>query len=422
MFTSSRSVLSRRHFLKAGAATLTLPFLDAMIPRSRAAQAAMPKRLVILQRPLGTYAPYFFPEKTGPEHEATRFLKLIEAHRAKYTVFSGMSHLGYPNDHRTEFAVLTGVHADSIRRMDDMHNTVSLDQAVAEKVGRETRVPYLLLGPMETGLCFNRSGVALPGVQRQADVFTRLFVSGTPDEVAREVHRLQDGKSILDGVRDQLRSLNRDLGADDRQRMDLLATSIREAEQHIQQDESWAAKPKPKVDYQFDSHPNEWVSEQRQWLDLIHLACQTDSTRVIVLRTPEQGAAPTVPGAVLGEHDASHHGKDPRKVEQVALFEEAHFKLLDHLLRKMSASIEGDSTLLDNSQVLFLSNLGDGSAHASNNLPILLAGGGFKHQGHVAFDRAKNTPLSNLYVRMLRQMGIEQESFGSSTGALSELA
>ena len=111
----------------------------------------------------------------------------------------------------------------------------------------------------------------------------------------------------------------------------------------------------------------------------------------------------------------------PRKVEQVALFEEAHFKLLDHLLRKMSATIEGDSTLLDNSQVLFLSNLGDGSAHASNNLPILLAGGGFKHQGHVAFDRAKNTPLSNLYVRMLRQMGIEQESFGSSTGALSEL-
>lgn len=125
---------------------------------------------------------------------------------------------------------------------------------------------------------------------------------------------------------------------------------------------------------------------------------------------------------MLSEHDASHHGKDPTKIEQVALFEDAHSRLLDHLLKKLSDSVEGHGTLLDHTQVLAISNLGDGSARASNNLPVLLAGGGFQHQGHIALDRAKNYPLSNLYVRMLRQLGIPSESFGSSTGVLSELA
>jgi Protein of unknown function (DUF1552) len=423
MLFGYRPRLDRRTFLRAGAVSVALPLLDSMLPTGRAAKfAASPaKRLVILQRPLGTYAPYFFPETPGPQYEATRFLKLIDAHRGQFTVFSGMSHLGYPNDHRTEFALLSGVHPDMIKRMDDMHNTISLDQEVADAVGRHTRVPYLLLGPMHDGLSSSRKGVSLPGNTRRAEVFAQLFVNGTPDEVAREIRRLQDGKSILDGVRDQLRRLERESGSVDRRRLDVLATSIREAEQSLTQDEEWATKPKPNVGDKPDSDANEWVGHTRQWFDLIHLAVQTDSTRVIVHRIPEQPAAPTAPGTQIGEHDASHHGKEPRKIEQVAAFEDAHFKLLDHLLKKLRDSAERDGTLLDNTQVLFLSNMGDGSAHASNNLPILLAGGGYQHPGHVAFDRSKNYPLSNLYLRMLRQMGIEKESFGSSTGMLTEI-
>ena len=263
--------------------------------------------------------------------------------------------------------------------------------------------------------------VVLQPEHHRGGVFARLFIDGSPDEVAREVRRLGNGRSILDSVRDQLRSLGQDVGVADRRRLDLLATSIREAEQSLAQDEAWAARPKPKVEAP-EPDANEWVGQTRQWYDLIHLACQTDSTRVIVHRVPEQLPAPTIPGAVLGEHDASHHGKDPAKIEQVALFEDAHARLLDHLLTKLSDTVEGNRTLLDHTQVLAISNLGDGSAHASNNLPVLLAGGGFKHQGHIAFDRAKNSPLSNLYVRMLLQMGIPTESFGCSTGVLSELA
>ncbi len=392
---------------------------DALL--AAAVAAATPRRMIILERPLGTYGPYFFPDTAALGYEATRLLKIIEPQRGKFTVFSGMSHLGYPTDHRTELALLTGVHPDSIKRMDDMHNTISLDQAAAQAVGGQTRVPYLLLGPMDTGLSFNRKGVALPGERNRGEVFRRLFVNGTPDEIAREIRRLDDGKSILDGVRDQLRALHREISANDRERMDVLTTSIREAEQSLAQEKEWAAKPKPHVEAKTGNDQNEWVGQTKQWYDLIHLATQTDSTRVIVCRVPEQLPAPSVPGSHHGEHEASHHGKEPKKIEQVAPYEEAHMRLLQELLQKLADSPEAGGTLLDSTQVLSISNLGDGSAHASNNLPVLLAGGGFKHQGHVAFDRAKNYPLSNLYVRMLRQMGIEKESFGSSTGALSEL-
>jgi len=419
-----RNQINRRMVLKAGAVSIGLPLLDAMLPVGCGAEevASSVKRLVILQRPLGTYAPYFFPETTGPNYETTRFLKLIDGHRGKFTVFSGISHLGYPNDHRTEFALLSGVHPDMIKRMDDMHNTISLDQQIAEAIGRQTRVPYLLLGPMHEGLSSNRKGVSLPGNTSRVSVFKRLFINGSPNEVAREVRRLQDGKSILDGTRQQLKTLERMTGAADRRRLDILASSIREAERSLAQDEAWATKPKPHIDAELEPDANEWVGLNRQWFDLIHLAIQTDSTRVIVHRIPEQPAAPTAPGTRIGEHDASHHGKDPGKIEQVAAFEEAHFKLFDHLLSKLSASEEGVGTLLDNTQVLFLSNMGDGSAHASKNLPVLIAGGGYKHAGHIAFNRQKNYPLSNLYVRILNQIGLPCEQFGSSTGTLTELA
>ena len=417
-----RNRLSRRALLRAGAVSVALPLLDAMRPGlARAAGAApAPRRLVVVQRPLGTYGPYLFPETPGPGYEPTRLLKLLEGHRGKFTVFSGVSHPGYPNTHGSEFGVLTAVHPDGIRRPEDLHNTVSLDQAAAAAVGRQTRVPYLLLGHMNLGVSFSPKGVPLPGETRRAEVFARLFLDGTPAEVARTVRRVEDGRSILDGVRDQLRALAGEVGAADRDRLDVLASSIRDAEQSLAQEREWAARPKPKVP---PAGPDaaEWVGQTRQWYDLIHLAAQTDSTRVVVCRVGENAPAPTVPGVTLGEHDASHHGKDPVKVEQVARFEEAHFRSFDYLLKKLAETPEAGGSLLDHTQVLFVSNLGDASAHSPANLPVLLAGGGYRHPGHMAFDRQKNYPLSHLYARMLRQMGIPADSFGAGTGVLTEL-
>lgn len=418
-------LIARRTLLKAGAISLALPLLDAMtgsgLRAEEAARAQSPKRMVIIQRPLGSYAPYFFPQQPGRQYEAPRLLKLIDAHRAHFTVFSGMSHPGYPNNHGSEYGLLTGVHPDGFKNWDDIHNTISIDQMAAEVVGRHTRVPYLLLGGMGAGLSFSRAGVPLPGNTNLTQVFNRLFLDGTPDEIAREVRRLQDGCSILDGVRDQIATLDRQLGVNDRRRMEVLTGTIREAEGSLKQEQAWVTKPKPKVGQTAGNEAGEWVGHTRQWYDLMHLALQTDSTRVIVYRMPEHGPASSAPGITLGDHDASHHGQDPMKIEQATLYEQVHFTSFNYLLGKLAGTAEGGGSLLDATQVLFLSNLGDASAHASNNLPVLLAGGGYRHQGHVAFDRQKNYQLANLYVRMLRQTGVACERFGTSTGVLSEL-
>jgi hypothetical protein len=221
----------------------------------------------------------------------------------------------------------------------------------------------------------------------------------------------------------QIKALNRKVSGSDRERLDLFLSSVREAEQKFQQDEHWSTSPKPKVDVPVptvDFSGPQLVERSRQWYQIVHLALQTDSTRVISLWLSTQDR-PEIEGVTLGHHDASHHGQDPGKLEQLALIEEAEIKVLGEFIEKMKASKEGDHTLLDRTAIFYASNLGNSSSHDNNNLPILLAGGGFKHQGHVAFDAKKNTLLSNLYVRMLHHMGIEAKSFGASTGVVGEV-
>ncbi len=417
--------LSRRRFLRAGAVSIGLPLLNAMLPvglgAERKAAALRPCRLLLIARVLGTNAEYFFPRQTGMNYEATRYLKLIDRHRGRFTVFSGLSHLGYPNSHHTEAGLLSGMAPERIQRSDDIHPTVSLDQFAAERVGRTARFPCVLMGAANQPMTYNRDGVPVPCEPRPEETFKRLFLDGTADAVAREVRRLQDGQSVLDGVRDQLRGIGRDVGPEDRARLDLLATSIREAEQELRQEQAWAGKPKPKVDRKAEDYRNAgWSSGQRMRYDLAFLAFQTDSTRVAVALEGE-GSPGDAPGATLGHHDASHHGQDPTKIEQFARYEEEETRNVGVLLDKLAGAREGGETLLDRTVVFWGSNIGNPSAHASNNLPVLVAGGGLKHRGHVAFDRKHNKPLSNLYLRLLHQLGVEAPAFGSSTGALSEI-
>jgi hypothetical protein len=154
--------------------------------------------------------------------------------------------------------------------------------------------------------------------------------------------------------------------------------------------------------------------------DLAFLAFQTDSTRVAVALEGEAGPG-DAPGTRIGQHDASHHGQVPEKIEQFARYEEEETRHVAGLLDKLHAASDGDATLLDRTLVLWCSNIGNPSAHASNNLPVFIAGGGLKHQGHLAFDCKDNKPLSNLYLRVLRQLGIDDANFGSSNGVLGDL-
>jgi hypothetical protein len=414
--------LDRRTFLRASGVAIGLPFLEAMVPRAagEAKKAlAQPPRMLLVSRPLGLYTPFFFPEKTGKDYEPSRYLKLLQAHREHFTVFSGMSHR-YPAGHFAEVGLMTGVHPDHIRP-NEIRNGISLDQEVASHLGGQTRFASLVLGGGD--VAWNRRGVRVPSQSRPTQVFRQLFIQGTPEDQARELRRIKDGQSILDDVRGQVKTLNHKLGESDRERLESYLASVREAEQRLQQDEMWTKSPKPKVDVPAPTNDfggPQLLQRSRQWYDLVHLALKTDSTRVISLHLGSQ-ERPEIEGVMLPHHDASHHGQEPTKLEQLALIEEAELKVLGEFLDKLKASADGERTLLDRTGVFYASNLGNSSSHDNTNLPILLAGGGFKHQGHVAFDRRNNTLLSNLYVRMLHQMGIEAKSFGASTGIVSEV-
>lgn len=419
--------LTRRTFIRAGAVSLGLPMLDAMLPEKSNAgmktDGGIPSRMVLIHRPLGTYHPFLVPEKSGLDYAPTRYLKPLQAHRKNLTLISGISHKGYPNSHHTESAMFTGVSPEGLARADDIHNTISMDQLTSEKIGHLTRVPSLTLNTANcASLSWNRKGVPVPWERSKANLFKKLFIDGTPDEIAREIKRLEHGRSILDGMRNQLKSLGASLGSADRERLELLASSIREAEKMLLQDEAWVSKPKPRVEAtvrQFEQSQH-WIESQQQWYGLIHLALQTDSTRVVVLGLGEQGQQ-NIPDLSIGHHDASHHGKDPSKIEQFARYEEKEYQTFAGFLDKLSATTEAGKPLLDSTQVLMASSLGDASAHSSDNLPVFLAGGGFKHKGHLAFDQKNNYQLSNLYVRMLQKMGIETQKFGASTGILGDL-
>ncbi len=414
--------LDRRTFLRSSGVAIALPFLDAMVPASAAEvkkAAAGPKRMLLVGRPLGMYTPFFFPEKAGKDYEPSRYLKILQPHRDRFTVFSGMSHR-YAAGHYAEVGLFTGVHPDFIRPS-DIRNSISLDQEVASRIGGETRFASLVIGGGD--VAWNRRGVRIPSQQRATQVFKQLFIRGTPEEEARRTcARIQDGQSILDDVRGQVKSINKNLSDVDRQRLDLYLSSVREAEQRLQQDEKWGNTPKPQVKAApaVDYSGPQLVQRSRQWYDIVHLALQTDSTRVISLFLSSQ-ERPEIEGVTLAHHDASHHGQEPTKLEQLALIEEAELRVFGEFLEKMKASTEGEHTLLDRTAIFYASNLGNSSSHDNNNLPIILAGGGFKHQGHVAFDRKNNTLLSNLFVRMMQQMGIEAKSFGASTGVISEV-
>jgi hypothetical protein len=334
-----RTPIHRRDFLRAGAVCLALPALEAMLPRkARAAAVTPPKRLVLIARNLGLHAPFFFPEKSGLGYESTRYLKHLDEHRGKFTTFSGVSHLRY-SAHMSETGLFTGVNWDRIREPGKgIRNSVSLDQFAAERIGGDTRYRNLVIGlPTARDFSWTEKGVPVPVERSQVALFRQLFTSGNPDEVASEMHRLQNGRSILDKVNAQAKALTRTLGPEDRERMELMFSSVREAEQGLVRSEAWLNNPKPHVDYaapKADPNPSLIKERETLWFDLVRLALQTDSTRVIMLTMGEAGRA-AIDGLNLAHHDASHHGKDETKIEQLALIEETELKLFSRFLGTM---------------------------------------------------------------------------------------
>jgi len=416
-YIATKTSLNRRAFLKGTSATVALPFLSAMTPAFAAGPTA-PKRFVAMSAGLGFHAPNFIPTEVGAGYQAPLYLQNLEKHRKDFTVFSGLSH---PNSngnsgHASELTWLTSAPRPGLA---GFRNTISIDQLMARHIGAATRFPSLSIGTNGKSLSWTSNGVQIPSQTHPAKLFRQMFVNGTEKEVAEELKNLERGRSILDTVLGDAKALNVTLGARDREKLDEYFTSVRELEIRLQQNKQWANRLKPKVNYR---EPREVpdrtdiLAKQRLMYDLILLALQTDSTRVITFSLGSMNAVPNnIPGVRTDWHMLSHHGKEEAKIEELSKVEAAEFGVFSEFLQKMKDIKEEGGHLLDHTAILFGSNLGNASSHSWRNLPILLAGGGYKHGHHVAHDPDNNTPFANLFVPLAQRMGLEIEKFGSST-------
>lgn len=410
--------LTRRTFLRGTGIALALPFLDAMRPvfgpaaRADHSAAAIPRRMVCIQTNQGIMPQFFFPEKTGRDFALPAYLEKLAAHREQMTILSGVSLPGVTGGHQAEKCFITGTpHPEQ----NGFRNEISLDQYAAEQVGNLTRHPSLVLAMTTEGktLSYTRNGSPIPAESSPKKLFQKLFVQGSSEEMASVVDALRQGRSMLDFLGEETTRLNRKLSTTDRSRLDQYLTSVRELEARLHTSEAWEQKPKPVVAAKAPDDITEgmrFVAKTAQLFDLMKLAIETDSTRIISL---------FIDTTVI--HNTTHHGGRPEVIAELRAHEEGQFKVLNDFFTSLASAKEGGSNLLDRTQVLYGTCMGSANSHSNTNLPVLIAGGGFKHGQHLGFDTTNNHNLATLYVSMLQRMGIETDSFASAKTTLSGL-
>lgn len=430
LWTDPSRPSSRRQFLRAAGVALALPFLPSL--RASAAEEASgnpPRRLLAICNNLGLVPDNFFPEGAGGRaYKLSPYLEVLKDHRQDFTVFSGVSHPYVDGGHPADNCFLTAApHPGS----GGFRNTISLDQLAAQEIGHLTRFPSLTLGvnvSSQRSLSWTGAGVLIPCEEKASAVFNRLFIQGSKREVEAQKRRLALGQSIMDAVGEQLKSIEQSVGSRDRARLDQYLTGVRELEQRMDLSRQWEDRPKPKVAEQAPvdpASPKDYMEKVRLMYDMARLALETDSTRLVTLMLDSVNS-PTIDVEGIditdGYHSLSHHGKNAAKLKQLEAIEKHHMRLLGELYSALKAAHEPGGSLFDHTMVLYGTNLGNASTHVTTNLPVLLAGGGFRHGQHLAFDREHNYPLPNLYVSMLQRMGLEHDAFATSTGTMRGLS
>lgn len=414
-YTSGKH-LSRRTVLRGAGVSLALPLLEAMRPAfARAVEEKKAKRFVGVSLALGLHNPNLVPEGAGRDYEPSRYLRSLQDLRDDFTVVSGSSHPGVTGGHSAEGSIFS---ACPNMRGTTSRNTISLDQLMAKHLGHETRFPSLVLNTArESSPSYTETGAMIPAENDAIRLFTRLFVDDKPAERERQAELIRQGRSVMDAVAAEAKALQREVGASDRDKLDAWFTGVRDLEQRLVANEAWVNRPKPKVDLAKPAaipRDNE-VAVQRIFLDIVHLALATDSTRFITLHVTGNNVN-GIEGVDESYHNLSHHGMDDEKLRQLAVVEQAAMDSWGDFLRQLKTG-----GLLDETMVLLTSNLGNASSHDNKNMPVLFAGGGFRHGQHLAFDQKDNYPLPNLYLSALQRLGLEEERFATSTGTMTGL-
>ena len=413
--------ISRRTALKATGVAVALPLLESMSAANAAAEES-PKRMVLICTTLGLYPPALFPSKTGKNYETTEYLELLNEHRKDFTLFAGLSHPNQ-NGKMPHDNVMTWLTAARNPGLGGFKNSISIDQVAATKIGGANRFRSIALSTnTRKSQSYNSNGVMLPAEDKPSSLFAKLFLQGSPKEIKQARANLSEGKSVLDHILEETKSLKRKTSRKDHRQLDEFYASIRAAEVELMENEAWLDRPKPRVnegspkDY---ADRRELVGRTSSMLNLIPLILQTDSSRIVTMVIQDHQAVPNIEGVSGEHHPLSHHGQDPEKIKQLKIIEMKLLKCFNDFLQKMSQAREGAKRLLDHSSILFGSNLGNANAHDPLNLPIIVAGGGHKHGRYIAFDQDNNTPLCNLFVNLLNNTGVETDSFATSTGSLT---
>ncbi len=417
----------RRFILKSLGASLALPALPSLLASAVGGNSAVQtakcagagaRRFVAVGNLLGYQVKQLFPQTTGTAYEQTTLLKPLWDVRKHMTVYRGLDH-GIKGGHFAVHSFLSGV-LNSEAQNRPLGN-VSIDQFIADAIGHQTRFPSLTVGS-EGGIhggcqiAWTKSGVRVPPITGPAELFDRLFVSDSPERQARrhQENRLQ--ASILDTVLGEANSLSRRVNREDKSKLDEYFTSIRDVEKRLELRQRWASLPKPKPPFDRPANKNK-VDDLPMLYELIALALQTDSTRIATL---EIGGdfLPQNLGIEKGYHGLSHHGNDEAAIKHLITLETYQIEHFAKFLARLSKLTDGDRTLLDSTAVLFGSGIGDANTHKNSDLPILLAGGGYRHGEFKQLSAAgpNKVPLCNLFVDLAQRMGVETETFGSSTG------
>jgi hypothetical protein len=417
----------RRFILRSIGTTLALPWLPSLMADALESNAAVQpakgagvgaRRFVAVGNLLGFQVKQLFPTTPGRDYEKTALLSPLWENRSQMTVYRGLDH-GVKGGHFAVHSFLSGVLNSEAQGRPN--GNVTLDQYLADEVGFETRFPSLTVGS-EGGIhggcqiAWTKSGVRVPPVTGPAELFEKLFISDSDERRVRRVHENYVQASILDSVLEEGNRLSRQVNREDKAKLDEYLTSIRDVEKRLELRKRWTSQPKPNAPFEKPANRNA-VEDLPLLYELIALALQTDSTRIATL---EIGGdfMPQHLGIKKDHHGLSHHGNDPEVIANLITLEQYQIEHFGKFLTRLSKMSDGERTLLDSTAVLFGSGMGDANIHQNAILPVILAGGGYKHgEFRVVPNQGINkVPLCNLFVDIAQRMGLEIDSFGSSTG------
>ncbi len=416
--------MDRRNFLRGLGACIALPALESLPGATVAAGGA--KRFVCVSPAYGMNPGGFFPEKTGADYALPGLLKPLGEHRRELSVFTNLDHPHVGGGHGCSNTLLNGVELKDTK--DNPQRLLSLDQLLAEKIGQKTRFPSLRMG--SSGISWSRAGVVLPTEGNPTKVFARLFLEDNPKVKAKTREHLREDASILDVVREDARRLNPRLSKTDQGKLEEYLTAIREVELKLKRRSDWIDVPKPKASDKVIRGDDELVVDLNYpyntsvMYDLMILALQSNATNVITFGHPGGNRLFPFEGITLGYHSLTHHGKRPDLLRELNIIETYYSEQFARFLGLLKTARDSDDRpLLDSTVVLFGSGMGNASSHSSRNLPIMLAGGGFKNGKHHRFERSgrDGRPLCDLYVSILQQLGVETDSFSNSSSNLNHL-